>query len=163
MLLCGSEVIVSTVDPTYAPPVIDRARVPPTVTTVGAAVTLLGTFLPWLRSGSVDRSSYEIFDLVERLGFSPNGLVAWTLRLWPLVPLLLVFSAIALWLRPTDARLRRMLAALPIAAALVVGGIALAVSLAPDVALFRIGIGPWVSVAGAMLMVVGVCCLPGRR
>ena len=32
----------------------------------GSGVAVLGTFLPWLRSGAVDRSSYEIFDLVDR-------------------------------------------------------------------------------------------------
>ena len=57
----------------------------------GGALTLIGTFLPWLRSGARDRASYTIFDLVERLGFAPGGVVALSLRLWPLVPLLLVF------------------------------------------------------------------------
>jgi hypothetical protein len=143
--------------------VIDRAHVPAAVVTSGAGLALIGTFLPWLRSGSVDRSSYEIFDLVERLGFSPNGVVAWVLRLWPLVPLLLACSAIALWLRPSDPRVRRALAVLPIASALVLVGTALVVSRAPDVGLFRVGIGPWCSVAGAVLMVAGVCCVRGRR
>jgi hypothetical protein len=144
--------------------VIDRDHVPPAVVTSGAAITLVGTFLPWLRSGAVDRSSYEIFDLVERLGFSPNGVIAWTLRLWPLVPLLLVSAAISPWLRPARTWVRRVLAVLPVLAVLIVGGVAFAVSLAPEVGLFRIGIGPWCSVVGAIVMVVGVCCIPvGRR
>lgn len=144
---------------------IDRARparrsragdhVPSAITTGGAAVALIGTFLPWLRSGSVDRSSYEIFDLVERLGFSPNGTIAWTLRLWPLVPLLLVLGAISGWLRPADRRVRRALAVVPVAAALIVGGIALAVSLAPDIGLFRIGAGPAVTAVGGLGMLAG--------
>ena len=135
---------------------IDRAHVPPVVTTTGAVIALLGTFLPWLRSGTVDRSSYEIFDLVERLGFSPNGVIAWTLKLWPLVPLVLVCGAIALWLRPARRWVRRVLVLVPLAGALLIGGIALAISLAPDVALFRIGAGPWVSVVGAIVMLAGV-------
>lgn len=139
---------------------IERTHVPPAITTAGAAVTLVGTFLPWLRSGAVDRSSYEIFDLVERLGFSPNGVVAWTLRLWPLVPLLLVFSAIAHWLRPSGAGLRRALAALPLFSAFVVGGIASAILFAPEGGLLRIGVGPWFSACGAVVMVAGVGAAP---
>ena len=144
---------------------IDRAHVPSVITTAGAAIALVGTFLPWLRSGSVDRSSYDIFDLVERLGFSPNGVVAWTLRLWPLVPLLLVLGAIALWLRPSVAWLRRSLAVIPVLGAVIVGGIALAVALAPDIGLFRIGFGPWCCLGGSVVMLVGVVLSatdPGR-
>ena len=65
--------------------------------TAGAAVLLVGTFLTWLRSGATERSSYDVFDLVDRLGFSEGGLVGWALRLWPLVPLLLVLTVIAWW------------------------------------------------------------------
>ena len=46
----------------------------------GAAITLLGTFLTWLRSGSADRSSYAVFGLVDRLGFSEGGVVGWALQ-----------------------------------------------------------------------------------
>ena len=42
--------------------------------TAGAAVLLVGTFLTWLRSGATERSSYDVFDLVDRLGFSEGGL-----------------------------------------------------------------------------------------
>ena len=65
--------------------------------TAGAAVLLVGTFLTWLRSGATERSSYDVFDLVDRLGFSEGGLMGWALRLWPLVPLLLVLTVIAWW------------------------------------------------------------------
>ena len=45
--------------------------------TAGAAVLLVGTFLTWLRSGATERSSYDVFDLVDRLGFSEGGLMGW--------------------------------------------------------------------------------------
>ena len=54
---------------------------------IGASIALVGTFLPWLASGAVDRSSYELLDIVERLGFSPDGLVGLALTVWPLAPL----------------------------------------------------------------------------
>ena len=61
---------------------------------LGASIALIGTFLPWLASGSVDRSSYDLVDLVERLGFASGGAVDLALTLWPIVPLLLVVSVL---------------------------------------------------------------------
>ena len=72
-------------------------RVGAITVTVGAAVVLVGTFLTWLRSGATERSSYDVFDLVDRLGFSEGGLVGWALRLWPLLPLVLVLAVVAWW------------------------------------------------------------------
>lgn len=134
---------------------VDRAFRGAITITAGAATTLIGTFLPWLRSGSRDRSSYTIFDLVERLGFAPGGVVAWSLRLWPLVPLLLVTMAVAGWAVVTG-HLRWRAAAVAIGAATVwVGGTALALVLAPDAGLFRIGNGPGVATAGVLIAGLG--------
>jgi hypothetical protein len=125
---------------------------PPLAVTLGAALLLVGTFLPWVRSGAVDRSSYEVFDLVERLGFSPDGPIGWALRVWPLVPLLLVLGVVAQWWpgggRLADA-LRRVL---PLVTAVYAGGTALAVRLAPDAGLLRVGVGPSVSLLGGVVM-----------
>lgn len=118
--------------------------------TVGALVTVVGTFLPWLRSGARNRSSYTIFDLVERLGFAPGGMVAWSLRLWAFVPLLLVVVAVGAWSASFDARLRRPLLATSIVAAIWVGGTSIAVMAAPEAGLFRIGPGPAVTLAGVL-------------
>src|SRR5687768_8107165 len=74
-----------------------RRHVGVTVVTVGAVVVLVGTFLTWVRSGSAGRSSYDVFDLVDRLGFSPNGVVGIALRAWPLVPLLLALAVAVHW------------------------------------------------------------------
>jgi hypothetical protein len=135
--------------------VFDRAFRGAVTTTVGAAIALTGTFLPWLRSGSRDRSSYTIFDLVERLGFAPGGVVAWSLRLWPLVPLLLVTMAVAGWAVATG-HLRWPPAAVAIGTAIVwIGGTAVALVLAPDAGLFRVGNGPAVAVAGVLVSGLG--------
>ena len=122
----------------------------------GAVVTLLGTFLAWVRSGSADRSSYDVFDLVDRLGFSEGGVVGWSLRLWPLVPLLLVLAVVAWWW-PSESRgwnVARI--AVTVVAAVYAGGVAIAVANAPDIGLFRRGPGPIVTVVGAVAMLAGV-------
>lgn len=148
--------------PAYARAVSDRTTRGAVIVTAGAGTTLLGTFLPWLRSGSRDRSSYAIFDLVERLGFAPDGPVAWALRLWPLVPLVLVAMTVAGW-----AVVTRHLA-WPIAVAISgvgvawIAGTSIALVLAPDVGLFRIGVGPTVALVGVAVAGVGAAWLRPR-
>ena len=90
------------------------------VATVGAAVALVGTFLPWLRSGTRQRNSYEIFSLVERLGISQSSVVGWGVRLWPLCSLLLVLGG----RRCSGSRASGSPAVAAIVAAVYVGGVA---------------------------------------
>ena len=130
--------------------------------TVGTATALVGTFLPWLQSGARDRSSYTIFDLVERLGFAPGGVVAWSLRLWPLVPLVLVAMTTAGWAAATG-HLRWRFAACAVGVGVVwIGGTAVALVLAPDVGLFRIGSGPTVALVGVVVAMAGTLWLNPR-
>jgi hypothetical protein len=134
--------------------------------TVGAAVLLVGTFLTWLRSGATKRSSYDVFDLVDRLGFSEGGLVGWALRLWPLVPLLLVVAVITWWWPSSRSAWTVARTALTSIVALYAGGVAVAVANAPDVALFSVGKGPIVTIIGGGVMVVGLgvgLIAPARR
>lgn len=142
---------------------VDRQHRGAVLSTAGALCALTGTFLPWLRSGTRNRSSYTIFDLVERLGFAPDGFVSWALRLWPVVPLLLVMTAITGWV----VTLRRAgWPAQVVATVLVVvwvGGTAIAVMSAPDIALFSIGIGPAVTLLGLAAMIVGTFWLRPRE
>ena len=44
-----------------------------------------------------DRSSYDIFSLVERLGISQSSIVGWGCGCGPLLPLLLVTAATLQW------------------------------------------------------------------
>jgi hypothetical protein len=122
----------------------------------GAAVLLVGTFLTWLRSGAIDRSSYDLFDLVDRLGFSEGGIVGWALRLWPLVPLLLVVTVITWWAPFANSAVSALRTGLALLASLYAGGVALAVVNAPDVALFSVGPGPFVTLIGAVVMLAGI-------
>jgi len=125
----------------------------------GGALTLIGTFLPWLRSGARDRASYTIFDLVERLGFAPGGVVALSLRLWPLVPLLLVVVVTTTWAVATDHLSWRVPVVLAAVAAVWVGGTSVAVIMAPEIALFSVGIGPAVTLTGTVVLAAGTAVL----
>lgn len=139
---------------------VDRRHLPRWLVGLGAATCLVGTFLPWLSSGSVARSSYELFSIVDRLGFSPDGAVGWALRLWPLAPLLLVLSAVSPGIAGDDRWGRQVRIAVPALAALYVGGTAAAVELAPEGGLFRLRFGIWVTLLGSLAMLVGVAlCL----
>ena len=131
--------------------------------TFGAAVTLVGSFLPWLRSGSRNRTSYELFAIVARLGFSPDGVIGWAIRLWPLVPLLLVLSSIGPWLHVRQRTLRRVGAGIAVFAGTYAAATALAVILAPSAGLVSIRIGPWVTLVGALALVVTAVLTVPRR
>lgn len=135
---------------------VDRSELGRWLLGAGAAASLIGTFLPWLSSGAVLRSSYEIFDLVERLGFSPGGVIGWSLRLWPLAPLLLVLSAVVQGMPSNARRVRVARLVLPSLAIVYVGGVAMAVRLAPDVGLFRLRFGIWITLLGTVTMIVGL-------
>lgn len=63
----------------------------------GAVVTVLGSILPWLRTGARQRNSYDAFAVADRLGFGPGGAAAEGLRWWPLVPLLTAIAVVAAW------------------------------------------------------------------
>jgi hypothetical protein len=69
----------------------------PILVTLAAAGTIVGTFLPWLRSGKHDRTSYQLLSLLDTLGYASEGPVGWAVRLWPLVPLICVVAAVASW------------------------------------------------------------------
>jgi hypothetical protein len=134
---------------TYAA-AVQRILIGRLVATAGAAVAVFGTFLPWLRSGTRGRSSYEIFSLVDRLGFSPSGPIGWGVRLWPIVPLLLAAAITVLWFP------RRWLTlGVVTAAVLYAGVVSVAVRSAPSTSLLSIEAGPLVTLAGTITLGVG--------
>lgn len=116
--------------------------------TVSAAVALAGVFAPWLQSGSVQRSSFELFDLAERLGFASDGLFAWAVRPWPLVPLLLVAACVAAWYRR-----QTVAGALAGIGGLYVGGVVIGVTQAPDAGIIRTSWGLPLSGLGALALI----------
>lgn len=119
------------------------------VFTFAGAVVLVGVFGPWLRSGTSTRSSFELLDLVERLGFSPGGPFVWAVRGWPFVPLLVVAAIVASWAGRVTFGLR-----VGFVAGLYVTGVAFGVRNAPDAGLIRIGWAVDVSLAGGLCLLL---------
>ena len=64
---------------------------------VGLVGVLIATFLRWARTGRQWRSSYDLFAVARRVGFTNSRVFASALRLWVLLPavigLALVFAA----------------------------------------------------------------------
>ena len=93
---------------------------------------IVGSLLTWVRSGGARRNSYDLFRLVGRLGFAPDGPAATALRWWPMMPLL-----------ATVGRRRRVVVvatprrALGLVAGAYAGGVGVAVLAAPDGGLVR--------------------------
>ena len=116
---------------------LGRRRLPSAAMAVGGAMVVVGSFLPWVRTGSRDRNSYDVFRVVGRLGFAPDGPAATALRWWPLVPLLTIGAVVAVWWGWV-----RIGGAVGILAATYAGGVGLAVWGAPATELVDIGAGP---------------------
>jgi hypothetical protein len=129
---------------------VQRFLIGRVLATCGALVALIGTFLPWLRSGTRHRNSYDIFSLVDRIGFSRSSAVGWGLRLWPLAPLLLAAAVTMQWFPR-----RWITAASALAGAVVVGGVALAVQSAPTTSFIAVEYGTVVALVGAIILAIG--------
>lgn len=127
------------------------------VHSLGAVAVLVGTFMPWIRSGTRRRSSYDILDVAERLGFSPHGALGWAVRCWPLVPLLVVASVAAHLVG-----LRRTAGVATVAAVAYVAVVAIAVRRAPTSALIGIEAGTWVCLTGAAILFVAAVLIATR-
>ena len=129
-------------------------------TTIGAAATVVGSLCPWVASGAVDRSSYEVIDLIDRLGFAESGPFGVAMRAWPLMPLLVVTGTVAMWWQ------RRVVGpALSVTGGVYALAVALTVRLAPSTGLLRIRFGPMVTLAGAAVLLAGtlVALIPASR
>ena len=120
------------------------------VATLGASTALVGTFLPWLRSGRRGRASYEIFSLVDRLGISQSSAVGWGVRLWPTVPLLLVLAVTLMWFS------RKWIANAAAAVAVAYAGtVSVAVATASSNSLISIESGPVITLIGVVILAAG--------
>jgi hypothetical protein len=132
------------------------------LTAVGLVTIAVGTFLPWVVSGSVLRDSYEsiaIIRTIKVLDGSPLALVidAWTLLI-PISTLCVVVYAVGF---------RRSAATISGLIAIISGTIAGAASVVSGGEEVRLGIagtGPTTTVVGAVLTLIGVVGIfIGRR
>ena len=134
---------------TYAA-AMQRVLIGRVASTCGSVAVVVGTFLPWLRSGTRLRSSYDIFSLVERLGFSRSDVVGWGLRLWPVLPFLVVCAVTSTWFpRPWITGIASMIAAI------YAGGVSAAVRSASPVGNISVQYGATVTLIGATVMAAG--------
>lgn len=75
-----------------------RARfVGPTVMTVGAMIAIVASFAPWVQSGTVARSSFDLLGYVHLLRISRHTHARVLIRLWPLMPLSVIAAVVAAW------------------------------------------------------------------
>ena len=118
--------------------------------TAGGVVAIGGMFGPWVRTGSASRSSFELADLVVRLGFARSGAVGLALRTWPMAPLSVVVAVVAAWWIGG-----RIAATLSIAVGVVVGLVGASVWGAPESVLLGSRWGSLVTAAGAATMIAG--------
>ncbi|CAM4237107.1 hypothetical protein KIPE111705_45915 [Kibdelosporangium persicum] len=120
----------------------------------GLAIVVLGTFLSWVRSGTVYYSSYESLGILRHLGFTD---VFPALRVF-LDVWLGVIPAVAVAIAMYALRLRRTAAALAVILALMMGTIAGAAAVQGDDGDGVIGIastGPVVTLTGSVLALIG--------
>ena len=115
----------------------------------GIAVLVIGTFLPWLRSGRTTRNSYEATGAVRRL-IHPPGLLDDLFRIWPLLGVVCAL-AVALYVLG----LRALGFAVGVLASLAGGAAAIAALAARDNAYASvIETGPAVTIAGAAIVLI---------
>jgi hypothetical protein len=124
-------------------------------TSAGAAGGLLavvvGTFLPWLRTGLATRNSFRAAGLINRL-LSPPGIAGALLSAWPLI-VLVCAVAIALF----ALRVRRAASVLAALTAFAAGGVALTTLVIPSRSYATVvRSGPVLTLAGACLVLVSV-------
>nr|WP_157528756.1 hypothetical protein [Kibdelosporangium sp. MJ126-NF4] len=121
---------------------------------VGLALVVLGSFLPWVRSGSAHYTSFQSLGILRHLGF---------MDAFPVMRVLLdiwlgVIPAAAVAIAMYALRLRRTAAVLAVLLALLMGTIAGAVTVQGEDKGGAIGIastGPAVTLSGAVLALLG--------
>jgi hypothetical protein len=124
----------------------------------GLVLVVVGSFLPWVVSGTVRRSSYAIAGVVDRLGIAGDGVFAILVAGWPFIGVLCFAPVLAAALRRW--RTSGLLAVvIGLAAAVLSLGI-LVVALGRSSLSVRLDpLGPTVMAAGGLLLVGGGLCL----
>ena len=113
--------------------------------TIAAGVIVAGTFAPWLRSGSISRSSYDLLGLMARLDVAPEGFVSTLVRWWPVVPLLVTSAVVSAWWRWTSVAV-----VVAVLSVIYAGGVGAAIVARSQGTSIGIGPGPWICAIGGL-------------
>ena len=124
----------------------------------GLVLVIVGSFLPWVVSGTVRRSSYAIVGIVDRLGVAGDGIVGILVAGWPFVGVLCMTPVVAACLRWW--RTSGLLGALVgLTAGLLSFGIVVLAAGRSGLGVRLDPIGPAVIAAGSILLFCGGCAL----
>jgi hypothetical protein len=119
---------------------------------VGLLLVVLGSFLPWVISGNVRRSSYQIIGVVGRLGLGDGSALAVLIRAWPFIGVLCIVPVLA-----AAIRYWRTCAVLAILIGLLSGALSFGLLIlvaGRGGAILRLDpVGPSVMAAGAVLLI----------
>ncbi|WP_439656462.1 hypothetical protein ACSHWB_29085 [Lentzea sp. HUAS TT2] len=129
-----------------------RSAVGAAIAAVGLVTTIAGTFLPWLKSGSTTRDSYEVLSLRDLAGLDGVAGTVVTSVWVGLTPLAMI--AIALYV----VRFPRFAACVAVLFGTIGGTVALVATVQGDNKGALVGIsiaGPVTTLAGAVLTIVG--------
>lgn len=125
---------------------------------LGLALVIGGSFLPWVISGEVRRSSYAILGVVNRLGVAGDGVLGFLIANWPWVGVLCMVPVIAACLRWW--RTAGVLGVLvSLATGLLSFGILFVAGATSRLSVRIDPIGPAVMAAGAVLLLGAGLCL----
>lgn len=117
--------------------------------TAAGAVVVVATFLPWVRSGSTSRSSYDLLGVLARLDVAHDGAASTLVRWWPIVPMIVTIAVVLAWWQ-------RWLMSL-IAAVIAVGyagGVGGMLAVRSRGTGIGVSAGPWVCAAGSAVFLV---------
>lgn len=118
---------------------------------VGLVTIVVGTFLPWLRSGDLSRNSYQTDGAIRRL-LEPDGIAHAALTVWPAVSLACA-AVIALYALTA----RGAAFALGLVTALAAAAVGIGALTSPRMGSISVeGSGPATTVAGAGLTVLAI-------
>ena len=120
----------------------------------GLVLVIAGSFLPWVVSGTVRRSSYAIVGVLGRLGIGDNGPIGILVGAWPLIGVLCMTPVVAAGLRwwRTSGVLAVLLA---VAAGLLSFGVIVVTAGRSAGGIGVDPVGPAVMAAGAVLLFCG--------
>ena len=125
----------------------------PIAAVICAIGCVVGLLLPWVYSGSIGRSSFQLFGLIDRLGFTPGGILGAIVKWWPVAPLVLTTAVVMIW-----AGRVRSGAIIGLCASIAVGAFAAVMRFgAAKVPTVRLGDGPVVSLVCAIAL--GATCV----